>query len=276
MSETRMCIICANKDRTILEDNGGLYKVIRCNNCGLVYVDPLPPEKTLAKAYSKEYYVPWIAAQKKRRIKMWQKRLDTLDGLKDKGKLLDIGCGEGLFLEMAKKDGWDVQGTEVSPFSPEHIIETLDIPVFHGELHRASFPDKTFDAVTMWHVLEHTVNPLETLIEVKRIIRDDGIFILAVPNLNNIVFQRAYRIFKGKRIHLFDPKDRELHIYHFTSATIQLALERSGFQVIKIRPDNGIVDTRKKAVYLLANILSRLSNRIVTDAIEVISVPSIL
>ncbi len=270
-----MCIICGNRDGTILEDNGGQYKVIRCNNCGLVYVNPLPPEKIFSGAYSKEYYVPWIDVQRKRRIKMWRKRLDRLDSLKGKGKLLDVGCGEGLFLEMAKKDGWDVQGTEISDFGSKYIIETLDIPVFHGELQQASFSDKTFDAVTMWHVLEHTINPLETLIEVRRIIRDDGIFILAVPNLNNIIFQQVYKIFKGKKIHLFDPKDRELHLYYFTSATIQLALERSGFQVIKIRPDNGIVDMRKKAVYLLANILSRLSNRIVTDALEVISVPSI-
>lgn len=267
---TNICVLCNGHDTIVIENYNGYYKVLKCLNCGLVYVNPIPQKELLEKNYSQEYYTPWLENQREKRIIMWRLRLKTLNGFSNKkGKLLDVGCGEGLFLKLAKKDGWDVTGTEISPFAVTYGKEKLGLNILQGELMDIGFPDKTFDAVTMWHVLEHTINPIVVLKEIKRILRDDGVFLLAVPNLNNILSQWAYRLVKGRRMHLFDPEDRELHLYHFTPVTIRLALEKAGFRVKKIIPDMGIVQWHMRILNYIAKVVSLLIGRIVTDAMEV-------
>jgi len=140
---TNICVLCNGHDTIVIENYNGYYKVLKCLNCVLVYVNPIPQKELLEKNYSQEYYTPWLENQREKRIIMWRLRLKTLNGFSNKkGKLLDVGCGEGLLLELAKKDGWDVTGTEISPF-----------------------------AVTMWHVLEHTTNPVVVLKETRRILK---------------------------------------------------------------------------------------------------------
>jgi ubiquinone/menaquinone biosynthesis C-methylase UbiE len=132
-----------------------------------------------------------------------------------------------------------------------------------------NFPDNSFDAVTMWHVLEHTVNPMDVLREIRRVLKDTGVFVMAIPNLYNILSQFVYRLIKGRRVHLFDPDDRELHLYHFTPETIRLASEKAGFRVRKIVPDMGIVQRHIRGLNYIAAAVSRLTGKIITDAIEV-------
>lgn len=268
------CVLCNRSYSTVIEHCAGGYQVLKCVGCGLVYVDPIPRKELLEKAYSAEYYTPWLENQRRERIRMWKSRLETLNSFAGrKGKLLDVGCGEGLFLELASKVGWDITGTEISPFAVKYGKGRLDLNILQGELMDIGFPDKTFEAVTMWHVLEHTRNPIIVLKEIRRIIKDDGVLIMAVPNLNNIFSQWAYRLVKGKKMHLFDPLDRELHLYHFTFETIRLALDKTGFRVGKIVPDMGIVQWHIRNLNHVAKMLGFLTGSIVTDAIEIHATP---
>ncbi len=264
------CIICSGTDFEVIEKCKKDFNVLKCLSCGLVNVTPLPQKELIESAHSDSYYAPWIEDQRPRRIKMWGERLKTLNSLAaGKGSLLDVGCAEGLFLELAGKDGWDVTGTEISEFAAKYGKEKIGLNIMHGELSDMKFPDNSFDAVTMWHVLEHTTDPVAVLREIRRILKDNGTFILAIPNLDNIISQFAYRLIKGRRIHLFDPDDRELHLFHFTPGTIKLASEKAGFSVRKIMPDLGIVQWHIKALNCAAAAGSRLTGRIITDAIEV-------
>ncbi len=268
------CVLCDGFYSTVIENCEGGYQVLKCVGCGFVYVDSIPPKELFEKAYSEEYYTPWLENQRKKRIKMWKSRLETLNSFAErKGNLLDVGCGEGLFLELASKAGWDVTGTEISPFAVKYGKERLDLNILQGELMDLGFPDKTFDAVTMWHVLEHTRNPIIVLKEIRRIIKDDGVLIMAIPNLDNILSQWAYRLVKGKRMHLFDPLDRELHLYHFTPETIRLLLDKTGFKVEKIVPDMGIVQWHIRNFNYVAKMFGFLTGSIVTDAIEIHATP---
>lgn len=270
---TNKCIICNGQSSDIIEA-AGVYKILQCKDCGLVFIDPIPSKEVLDGAYSDDYYTPWINEQRGKRIRMWEKRLEILNKFSQKkGRLLDVGCGEGLFLELARKDAWDVTGTEVSSFAVQYGKDRLGLDVFQGELTDVGFKDKSFDAITMWHVLEHAANPIVVLNEIRRIIREDGVFILAVPNFNNIISQWAYRLVKGKRMHLFSPQDRELHLYHFTPATIRLSLEKAGFRVIKIIPDMGIIQWHIRSLNYIAGSLSFLSGQILTDAMEIHAIP---
>jgi len=253
----------------------GGYKILKCLNCDFVYVNPIPPKGLLEKAYSDEYYEPWLGNQRRKRIKMWESRFKTLNNFSvRKGNLLDIGCGEGLFLEIAKRNGWHVTGTEISSFAVKYGREKHGLDIYQGEITDIGFPDKVFDVITMWHVLEHTTNPVAVLKEARRILKDDGVFIVAVPNLNNFISQWVYRLVKGKKMHLFDPEDRELHLYHFTPKTIRLALEKTGFRIEKIVPDMGIIQCHIRILNQIARISGILIGRIITDAIEVHAIPS--
>ncbi len=268
------CILCKGVDSIIIEDCESRYKVLKCLRCGLVYADPIPTRELIKKAYSAAYYTPWLKIQRKKRIKMWRARLKTLNNFsRRQGNLLDVGCAEGLFLELAREDGWQVTGTEISSFAVKYGRGRLDLNILRGELKDIGFPDKTFDAVTMWHVLEHTRNPIIVLREIRRIIKDDGVLIMAIPNLDNTLSQWAYRLVKGKRMHLFDPSDRELHLYHFPLETIRLALEKTGFRVEKIVPDMGIVQWHIRNLNHVAKMFGFLTGNIVTDAIEIHATP---
>jgi 2-polyprenyl-3-methyl-5-hydroxy-6-metoxy-1,4-benzoquinol methylase len=268
------CVLCNRSYSTVIEHCEEGYKVVKCLGCGLVYVDPIPKKELLEKAYLAEYYTPWLETQRKKRRKMWKTRISTLNSFSErKGNLLDVGCGEGLFLELARRDGWDVTGTEISPFAVKYGKERLDLNILQGELIDIEFTDKSFNAVTIWHVLEHTRNPIIVLKEIRRIIKDDGVLIMAIPNLNNILSQWAYRLVIGKRRHLFDPSDRELHLYHFTTESIKLALEKTGFRVEKIIPDMGIVQWHIRNLNHVAKRVGFLIGSIVTDAIEIHATP---
>jgi len=271
---TGNCVLCNGTTPEVIEECRKEFNVLECPGCGLVYVSPLPEKVLIESAHSDSYYAPWLKNQRSKRIKMWEKRLRTLNRLSvNKGRLLDIGCAEGLFPELAGKDGWDATGTEISHFAAQYGKEKLGLNIIQGELIDMKFPDNTFDAVTMWHVLEHTRDPIAVLREIRRILKDNGIFILAIPNMNNFLFQLAYRLIRGRRMHLFDPDDRELHLYHFTTETIRLALEKTGFSVQKILPDMGIVQRRIKVLNKLAAAGSFLTGKIITDAIEVHTKP---
>ena len=271
---TGNCVLCNGTTPEVIEECKKEFNVLECPGCGLVYVSPLPEKVLIESAHSDSYYAPWLEDQRSKRIKMWEKRLRTLNRLSvNKGRLLDIGCAEGLFPEVAGKDGWDVTGTEISHFAAQYGKEKLGLNIIQGELIDMKFPNNTFDAVTMWHVLEHTRDPIAVLREIRRILKDNGVFILAIPNLNNFIFQLAYKLIRGRRMHLFDPDDRELHLYHFTTETIRLALEKTGFSVQKILPDMGIVQRHIKVLNQFAAAGSFLTGRIITDAIEVHTKP---
>jgi 2-polyprenyl-3-methyl-5-hydroxy-6-metoxy-1,4-benzoquinol methylase len=270
-----LCVLCDGLDSVVMEVCKDGYKILKCLKCGFVYVNPIPPKGLLEKAYSDEYYEPWLGNQRGKRISMWESRLKTLNSFSArKGNLLDIGCGEGLFLEIAKRSGWHVTGTEISSFAVKYSREKLGLDIYQGEITDIGFPDKVFDAITMWHVLEHTTNLVAVLKEIRRVLKNNSVLILAIPNIDNILSQWIYRLVKGKKMHLFDPEDRELHLYHFTPKTIRLALEKTGFRIEKIVPDMGIIQCHIRILNQIARISGILIGRIITDAIEVHAIPS--
>lgn len=262
------CIVCGNAYvRRIEKDNG--YNVLQCLGCGFSYVWPMPADELLKERYSQDYYAPWLGKQRKNRMKMWKKRLAIVNRFFDKpGSLLDIGCAEGLFLELAKARGWEVCGTEFSGFAAAYVREKLGIDMFEGEPADVDFGGKKFDAVTMWHVLEHTKNPLEVLKKIKAILNRNGVLILAVPNLNNKISQVIYRIIKGKRPHLFSPDDRELHLVFFSPYSLQKVLEKAGFEVLDVVPDYGCIRWQERLLNMMNKLFCLISGEIVFDAFE--------
>ena len=244
--------------------------MVRCIACGLVYVNPqhIPPDT----AYQEDYYEPWLAGQDKARRKLWARRLADVEKLwPQRGALLDIGCGIPLFLDMARSNGWQVQGTEISGAACRHAEEKLGIPVFHGPVENAPFEKKSFDVITMWHVLEHIDEPFRTLSHVHGLLRPGGLLVVATPNLNNYFMRAAYRIGRGKPLRLFSTNDREIHLFHFTAATHRRALLQAGFDVLRTIPDNGEVERIKILTDLPARALHKVTGLMLTNTIRTIA-----
>ena len=271
----RVCPVCGNIGARVVESSEQSdYRVLRCLACSFTFVWPQPEQIKLAENYSAEYYEPWIGKQSRARQGMWKKRLSLLDSFAGrKGSLLDAGCGEGSFLTAAKKEGWQVTGTEISAFACEKAEQT-GIKAWRGQLQELGLKEKSFDAITAWHVLEHVPEPMAFLKEARRLVREDGVFILAVPNLDCLPLRWAYRLFKGKRLVLFDPGNRELHLSFFSKQTITLALARAGFRVESVTADHGIIDPARSCVDMFAGLVSAFSGRMLSEAIMVKARPA--
>jgi SAM-dependent methyltransferase len=139
------------------------------------------------------------------------------------GRVLDVGCGRGVLLQEFRRRGWEVQGTELSESAASYARQTLTIPVEIGDLETIGFPPNYFDAITLWHVLEHVADPRALLAEIRRILKPDGVLLVAVPNFGSL----EARVSKDKWFHLDVPR----HVTHFSATTLERALNENGFDL---------------------------------------------
>jgi 2-polyprenyl-3-methyl-5-hydroxy-6-metoxy-1,4-benzoquinol methylase len=223
--------------------------------------------------YCEEYYTEWINRQKKRRIRMWESRLKMINKIKAKGKLLDVGCGEGLFLQLAQKSGWQVSGIELSPYASKFASKALGTKIYCGQLHEEVFDDNSFDVVTMWHVLEHVEDPKRYLREINRVVKSGGLLVIAVPNVNALVMQSAYRVIRRRKSKLFSVNDKEVHLYHFSQKTLAAYFEKTGFDCLRLSPDYGIVQFPKKLINWISVIPFYIAGLTIFNSIEALAIP---
>jgi len=204
----------------------GTQQVVRCKDCGLLYVNPRIKEDIIINSYSDaedELYV----SQEENRIKTFSKSLKLVEKYsKNKGKILDVGAAAGFFLQCAKGSGWKTYGVEPSKWMTDWGNKKYNVNIKNGVLIGSNFESGFFDAVTMWDVLEHTLDPKKELIEVNRILKKDGILIINYPNIGSTLA----KIFGEKWWFLLS-----VHLYYFSNKTIKKYLNKTGFEVIRIK-----------------------------------------
>lgn len=263
------CNLCGCDETQVIQKAEDPFCVVQCSACGLVYTQPTPSQPFLADHYDETYYADWMEKQAASRERMWEKRVREVGLYRKDGRLLDVGCGLTTFLKSAQATGYEVQGTEVSEYIASVGCDRTGIDVFQGELKEARFPSTHFDVVTMWHSLEHMSDPRANLTEANRILKEEGLLVVAVPNFHNYVLQFIYRLVKGKRLALFSAQAKELHLYHFSEATLTGMLEKAGFEIIAVKPDlSGVVWGRKLLDMLSAAIYS-ITGKNYSDGIKV-------
>ena len=252
------CNLCGGTDLSALETAADGVRTVRCGRCGLIFLDPFPTFDPAAH-YDAEYYRPWLSEQARRRSVLWERRADFLERFASPGSLLDVGCGDGSFLLAARGRGWRVTGTEVSRWAAGTLPEAHDLSVLEGDLLGVDLPEGTFDAVTLWHVLEHTERPLQTLRRARSLLRENGVLIAAVPNAGFTLFRLVYPMARLRRLRYYTPGERELHLHHFTADTLRGMLEAAGFQVrfhgideSALRPANILLEKAATLVHALA------------------------
>ena len=145
------------------------------------------------------------------------------------GRLLDVGCGCGEYLFEMRGLGWQVQGTDFSANAVRAARELTGAPIHHGDLLSAKYPTDAFDAITMWHVLEHLPEPRTVLREAHRLVAGTGTLAVGVPDASGL----PARWFGEEWLHLDPPR----HLISYTKRSLARLLEEEGWRVLRIIQD---------------------------------------
>jgi 2-polyprenyl-3-methyl-5-hydroxy-6-metoxy-1,4-benzoquinol methylase len=223
------CKYC-NADNTQFIKKEDKWKIVQCKNCGLVYVNPQPDENFLETHY--QSYLPkdqqainsWNLMMLGVFSKAWD-IISNTSNFKKAGRLLDIGCGYGVFLEQASEKGWDAYGVDLSESAVEYAI-AKGLNVTKSTLFEKKYMDKEFDIVTMFYVLEHVSDPMKYLYEINRILKPNGLILIRIPNTTPIVRLLKFLHIPNK---LYDAPS---HLYDFSPAFTKKMLEKTGFHEI--------------------------------------------
>lgn len=219
MMDQAICNICGSSVSTLLLTKEGC-SVFQCEKCGLAFTHPQP------EALEEQYDASYFDLYRKRhefRLKRGDARLRRVELIKAPGRLLDIGCSLGYFVEAANARGWKASGVEISSYAAEQARK-IGLDVKTGVLEDARYPDGAFDCVTMWDVLEHVPDPTKHMLEVRRVLTKDGLVVIGTPNLGHLLF----KIKRERWRHL---KPRE-HIFYFQRSSIARLLRKTGFDVV--------------------------------------------
>ena len=249
------CLLCGSsnirnlfnaKDRML--NIPGEFKVSRCKKCGFVFLNPIPDEKTLKKYYpSKDYYAysdkedeGFFSKVRNYLISHYYNRnilsrliasvVHDVPGIplwKQNGKILDIGCGSGETLVMLKKLGWEVYGLDIDK-------KALDVAKKKGVTHVkfgtykaiSTYPDNFFDAVRMYHVIEHLDNPYQVLGIIHKKLKKNGELIIGTPNTKSF----TAGIFRQYWLNLDTPR----HTILFNPVVLKKLLKKENYKVTAV------------------------------------------
>ncbi|MFH1855868.1 MAG: class I SAM-dependent methyltransferase [Candidatus Omnitrophota bacterium] len=242
---------------------GEIFDLNKCNECGLLFINPRPDTKEIKKYYpDAEYYAYSQAEGDSRKEGGFQELVKSIrratiaeyygDGkkysfaakVKNKvyaffgkhrfgtaprqariGSILDVGCGDGAFLLHLKDLGWRVQGLEINSYAAKRA-EEKGVKVYNQDLLDADFEGETFDVVRLWSVLEHLHDPSATIEKVGRILKKGGFLIIQTPNFGSL----ARSVFKEK----WSAFDAPRHLYSFNSGTLRNIIEKNNFEIVKM------------------------------------------
>jgi SAM-dependent methyltransferase len=216
--------------------SGETFATEQCEECGFVFTQDYPGEESIGRYYESEEYISHSDTSEgiinklyrlSRNLMLLKKSaiIRHATGLKT-GNLLDIGSGTGYFADFMKRKGWKVRGIEISAkardFSRAQFgLKVLD-PAEIGQLEPSQF-----DCITLWHVLEHFQDPVKYMKDISRLLKPDGVCVVALPNSG------SYDAEKYKEY--WAAWDVPRHLWHFSPFTFRRFAENEGFEITAIK-----------------------------------------
>jgi SAM-dependent methyltransferase len=227
LEENQFIII---KDHSVSKET---FSLLYNKEYDILKTHPTPSLEALPKYYESEDYISHTDGKRSLFEKIYHLvKRNAIKGKvsllnkeqNSKGKLLDIGCGTGDFLVEAKNQGWSILGFE--PNSDAKQLAANKGVSFTEDIF--TLPENTFDAVTMWHVLEHVPNLTEYIANLKRIVKPNGTIIIAVPN---------YKSYDAKYYNRFwAAYDAPRHLWHFSKTSIKRLFSDVDMELKKVKP----------------------------------------
>jgi SAM-dependent methyltransferase len=199
----------------------GNFQMVRCARCGLLRLDPRPDKETIGRYYPDEYKpftdTSTSPALLRNGLHAWsveyglRRRVRAVARFQPDGRLLDVGCASGLFLDAARRLGeWQVQGVEPNSGAAAFGRQQRGLDIRQGAFAEVDFRDGSFDVITMWDVLEHLPHPTAAVQKAARLLRTGGVLVVRIPHLESLgarVFGRYWAGLDAPRhLHVF-PRD---------------------------------------------------------------------
>lgn len=237
------CALCAGQRYEQVATEAG-HRIYRCRACGLVQVRPLPAETSASNEsyWQVDLDTPAIQQARLGSHRVYThglRRLEEVTGTGISGKnVLDVGCGMGVFLEIVKARQAIPYGIDVSAaaarFAENHFgINTVKIGAFEN----ADYPAGYFQLITGWNVLEHTSAPGRWLAQAHRLLTDEGLLLVKVPNVRFAAlvskFGPVMRTL-GLPSMSYLATQPPLHLYGFSPWTLRRIVEAAGFDVLTV------------------------------------------
>ena len=239
MTQPRACPICeypyARRVRTatdrIFQTTQEPFELFGCPSCRLIFMDEEEVRDRLADFYPSGYW--WTDAgsggKLERKYREWMVRHDQLAfvqkalGSSFSGRLLDIGCGSGTFVKVARQAGIDATGLEMAGEAAQLAEREVPGNIFHGSEEELVKNAEQYDAIAMFHTLEHVPQPFHYLRRLKKLFRSPGTLIIQVPNCASL----QARLMGGRWYGLDCPR----HLYNYSTFSVLHLLGRAGYRI---------------------------------------------
>jgi SAM-dependent methyltransferase len=220
------------KDNTVSRET---FQIVECKSCGFKFTNPRPESSELGRYYKSEEYVSHSNTKKGFINSTYQnvrkytllKKLQLISKYYKTGKILDIGCGTGEFLKICNDAKWQTLGIEPDDEARNMGINNFGLDV-RKEEDLVKLPNESFDIISMWHVLEHVPDLNGRIEEIKRLLKPNGLIIIAVPNCNSLdakIYRENWAAYDVPR-----------HLYHFTPKDIETLCRLHGLKLTRILP----------------------------------------
>ena len=228
--ETANSFLC--KDHFLTAEE---FKIHLCANCHVRFTNPQPQKTAIGNYYKSEDYISHSDTRTGlvNKLYYWvrsisiRKKYKLVAGLKRMGSLLDIGCGTGHLLAEFQRKGWETKGIEPNEKARDYAVTNFKLNV-EEESSLNNFGEKSFDVVSMWHVLEHVHDPKQRMELVGNILKDDGLAVIALPNPGS---------YDAKHYGMWWAAwDVPRHLYHFSRKAFQNLAETTGFKIVAEHP----------------------------------------
>lgn len=228
------CIICGYQDSDHIFTKNG-FDIVRCRHCQLVFVARQPGMDEIKDIYSfnHNYHIEFAdwgrhpAAEARA-----DRHVDYLQKHKAAGRVLDVGCSAGFFLDRAQQAGWEAFGVELSEDTAAVARHRFGLDVRVGTLADDLFSPGSFDTITLWDVIEHLKDPASALVAAKRLLKDDGILLLETPNIEGLFPRLSYKV--AALLDYWPHPGPPYHLFEFSSRTIEKLLEKAGLRMIEL------------------------------------------
>ena len=256
------CLVCGEQRLADYKRDWRDVLICRCASCGFQFMNPQYEDN-----YIHQYYVDSYVDTDRSKTHLasyepaYSLYLSLLERHITTGKLLDIGCGNGSLLAVAKQRGWQISGYDVDANSTKAVSERLqESNIFTGDFLELD-ESQQYDVITLHQVLEHVKNPNEYLQKIRRLLTDGGYAFIAVPNIHSVSNKLKFMLesIGIRRRNIGKYYDTYHHLLYFTPSTLRLILSKNGF--ISLETRNGYkakVRESRFAQFVKNNVTGRL------------------
>jgi len=257
--DAQNCLVCGADCAKVLY-RLSRFHVLECAVCRQVRLWPLPEPEEIRQLFKQLYTtgqgsVPELASYygfcyedrpSNPLVQLYESWLDTIERHQPSGRLLDIGCGTGLFLAVARRRGWSTFGVDDSAEATRHARDHFGLEVRVGDFADFAREGRTFDVITMWDIIEHARDPLGLLTAARTCLEPHGLAGLSTPNQRSILDVVAgllYRLSGGRMLGPLEKFYIEQHFLYFTPDTLRAVLERANLSVTHL--EHQLTDLRR-------------------------------